>query len=211
MPAWLAVRFIPYRFFNEMYFKKTTSVVPDRDAAANEMRYIFRKMEVERGIYMQYSVRKRVAALVLAFSVLICSFVSSVNVQAMDMSEWEDFIAEFGVTTTVVKFIMTEIFKLAVGDLDGMIQDSLAMQDYIIAMQEKYGSQSGTLEIEEADLKELYEIAKDSIKAMDGYYLVEPTFTADGFIFQSGNDVSDVSAIDHYRNLFLEKNIYFPA
>lgn len=123
------------------------------------------------------TMRMRLASWLMIVCILIGVFASSVSVQAADTT-WDEIVdgCQFGLTT--VKYMLTSTFGFFTQDLDTYMKNNDKYWQYAKDFQARWdGKEEGQTEIEvtKEELQGLYDIAKDSLPALEGYYLLAPS------------------------------------
>lgn len=122
------------------------------------------------------TMRMRLASWLMIVCILTGVFASSICVQAA--TTWDEIVdgCQFGLTT--VKYMLTSTFGFFTQDLDTYMKNNDKYWQYAKDFQARWdGKEEGQTEIEvtKEELQGLYDIAKDSLPALEGYYLLAPS------------------------------------
>lgn len=125
------------------------------------------------------TMRMRLASWLMIICILTGVFASSVSVQAADTT-WDEIVdgCQFGLTT--VKYMLTSTFGFFTQDLDSYIQNNQTYWQYAKDFQDRWdakGEGETNIAVTKDEVQGLYDVTKDAITALDGYFLVAPNMS----------------------------------
>lgn len=123
---------------------------------------------------------------------------------------WEEFVDMYQYGMTSTKYMLTSVLGFFTDDLETYMKNNEAYWQYAVDFQNKYGdkAESGKdFEIDKEDVNNLYAITKDSVTALQGYFMIQPNLSLDDFLFQK-NGISQKS-IDYIKSVYNTHNIMF--
>lgn len=125
------------------------------------------------------TMRMRLASWLMIICILTGVFASSVCVQAADTT-WDEIVdgCQFGLTT--VKYMLTSTFGFFTQDLDSYIQNNQTYWQYAKDFQDRWdakGEGEKEIAVTKDEVQAIYNIAKDSVTALNGYYLMQSSMS----------------------------------
>lgn len=126
------------------------------------------------------TMRMRLASWFMIVCILTGVFASSMSVQAASDTTWEELVdmCQFGLTTT--KYLLTSTFGFFTQDLDTYMKNNDRYWQYAKDFQARWdGKEEGQTEIEvtKDELQGLYDITKESLTSLNGYYLMQSSMS----------------------------------
>lgn len=150
------------------------------------------------------SLKKQSICVLLCCTILINVVMSSTLVYAAESeSETEDMGYTLAKEFTMMKYIFTSVFGLAFMNLDEYIENSDKYTDFARELDAKYGK-TDEFTLADEDVDKLYNLAKDDISALDGYYLVQPAMSFKEYLYSFDNVVP--SYVTYWNTLFSTAN-----
>lgn len=143
--------------------------------------------------------RRRIVSIVLIISIFMGDFFSCFIVNANSIADIE---ARRGYILVCIKYFLTQTFGLFTSDLDSFIANDERYQEYVENFYAKYDDKldaDGNLEVDKEDVENLFNITKDAMQALNGYYLLSTNFDKDAFYNQAKNSTSLSSSTSFYN------------
>lgn len=129
----------------------------------------------------KYRLRKRVASWIMVVSILCGTFVSCLTVRADFLGmTWDEFVDMYGFGLSTTKYLFTSVLGFFTDDLDSYIRMHEDYWQYAKDFEAKYGDDAKAgkeITVDSADVTRLYDLSKDYLTALNGYYLVNPTLS----------------------------------
>ena len=116
--------------------------------------------------------RRRIVSFVLAVCMSVMFFVSCSIVAFADAGD-------VGKQFVKLKYVLTQLGCLFGGDLDSMISNSDKFQQFSDDKIPTVDDGKGNVSIDNSVVNNIYNIAKEEMQAMNGYYLVTPAYDLD--------------------------------
>lgn len=137
--------------------------------------------------------KKRILSMIMALLILVSS---SITVYA-------DSPEDVGKDFVKLKYVLTQLGCLFSGNLDDMIANSEKFQQFQDGNIPVSDDGKGNITIDNSTVNNIYNVAKEEVTKLNGYYLVEPAQSVADFFF-SMKDGFDFSVLEKWRTTFKE-------
>lgn len=139
--------------------------------------------------------RKRIISFVLAVCMSVVFFVSC------SIIAFAEDTGEVGKSFVKLKYVLTQLGCLFGGDLDEMISNSEKFQQFEDGNIPTVDDGKGSVTIDNSTVNNIYNVAKEEVTKLNGYYLIEPKHSIAEFLF-AVTDGIPASRLEDWRKYF---------